>query len=324
MRRVNGVVLVGVGAFFVALALMLRFYVSGQVIKYPLDEYQISTLTGSGVTYFSAQKLKDLRVNVSVTDTVRGDVAAGSAQRAVWNEFTDTRDTTNGVEIQPSTRRVAFDRSTGQIINCCGDQVNGNSSVNQSGLGFFWPFNSQQKTYKLFDTTADKAMPVSFAGTGTVDGLPVYKYVESVANVQVGSQPIPGDLVGMKGQPQVTLPEYYSGTYTYWVEPETGTPVHVDESTQVTLRDSAGKTRLVLFAGGMAMTPGTTARIVKQASSGKTGLTTLNITTPLAGLLVGLVLIVIGVVLAVTGPERRFDEGAFDDTLAPEPAPHQW
>jgi hypothetical protein len=321
MRRVSGVILVGLGAFFVAMALMLRFYVAGQLVKYPLDEYQVSTLQGSNVTYFSATKLKDLTVNVSVTDTLRGDVAAGTAQTAVWNEFTDTRDTSNGVEIQPATRRVAFDRSSGEIVDCCGNEVNGDSSVNQTGLAIFWPFNAQKKTYTVFDTTANKPLPASFAGTDTVDGLPVYKYVENVTGEPAGSQTLPGNLVGMKGQPSVTLPEYYQGTQTFWIEPATGTPVKITQNRQLTLRDSSGNTRLLLFNGNLAMTPSTSAGIASKAKKARAQLTTLNTTAPLAGLLVGVVLAVIGLVLAATGREP-FDEDAFDDTLAPEPAPY--
>jgi hypothetical protein len=301
---------------------MLRFYVAGQLTKHPLDQYQVSTLQGSNVTYFSTTKLKDLTVGVTLTDTIRGDVAAGNGQRAVWNEFTDTRDTTNGVEIQAATRRVAFDRSTGEIINCCGDEVNGNAGIDQSGLALFWPFNSQQKTYTIFDTIAEKPLPVSYAGTGTVGGLPVYKYVENVTGVPAGSQTLPGNLVGMRGQPSVTLPEYYQGTSTYWVEPQTGTPVKVTQSRQITLRDSSGNTRLMLFSGNLGMTPATQAGILDKAKKAKSQLSTLTTTAPLAGLLTGLVLIVIGLVLAVTGRERAFDEDAFDDTFAPETAPY--
>jgi len=323
MRRVSGVILVGLGAFFVALALMLRFYVAGQLVKFPLDQYQVSTLQGSNVTYFSTSKLKDLTVDVTVTDTIRGDVAAGDSQRAVWNEFTDTRDTTNGVEIQPSSRRVAFDRSSGQIINCCGNEVNGDTSVSQSGLAIFWPFNSQKRTYPIFDTTADKPLPASYAGTDTVNGLTVYKYVENVTGEPAGSQTLPGNLVGMKGQPSVTLPEYYSGTNTFWVEPQTGVPVKVAQSRQLTLRDSSGNTRLLLFSGNLNMTPSTVADIVSKTNKSRSQIGLVNTTAPLAGLLVGVVLIVIGLVLAAAGRERPFDEGAFDDTLAPEPAPYR-
>jgi hypothetical protein len=279
-------------------------------------------LQGSNLTYFNAAKLKDLTVGVTVTDTLRGDVAAGSGQNAVWNEFTDTRDTTNGVEIQAASRRVAFNRSTGEIVNCCGDEVNGDTSVDQTGLAIFWPFNAQQKTYTVFDTTANKPLPASFAGTGTIDGLAVNKYVENVTGEPAGSQTLPGNLVGMKGQPSVTLPEYYQGTNTFWIEPETGTPVKLTQNRKLTLRDSSGNTRLLLFSGNLAMTPATQANIVSKAKKAKAQITTLDTTAPLASLLVGVVLMVIGLVLTGTSRERPFDEDPFDDTLTPEPAPY--
>ena len=43
MRRVLGVVLTGLGAFFLVVALLFRFYMPGQVIKFPLNEYSVSS-----------------------------------------------------------------------------------------------------------------------------------------------------------------------------------------------------------------------------------------------------------------------------------------
>ena len=50
MRRVVGLTLTGLGAFFVAAALLLRFYVADQVIKFPLNEYVVLTFTGNGLS----------------------------------------------------------------------------------------------------------------------------------------------------------------------------------------------------------------------------------------------------------------------------------
>ena len=44
MRRVLGLTLTGLGAFFIVLGLLLRFYLPGQVIKFPLNEYVVTTL----------------------------------------------------------------------------------------------------------------------------------------------------------------------------------------------------------------------------------------------------------------------------------------
>ena len=43
MRRVAGLVLSGLGAFLIVLALLIRFVVVGEVVKFPLNEHSIST-----------------------------------------------------------------------------------------------------------------------------------------------------------------------------------------------------------------------------------------------------------------------------------------
>ena len=47
MRRVLGVTLTGLGAFLLVLAAMCRFYLPGQVVKFPLNEYSVSSLSGT-------------------------------------------------------------------------------------------------------------------------------------------------------------------------------------------------------------------------------------------------------------------------------------
>src|SRR5258706_15887952 len=89
MRRVLGASLAGLGAFFLVLALLLRFVLPGQVIKFPLNEYVVTKLTGHDVSYFSQKQGKVMNgVTAQATSTVEGDVAAGTSSTAVWNDFT--------------------------------------------------------------------------------------------------------------------------------------------------------------------------------------------------------------------------------------------
>ena len=44
MRRLIGITLAGLGAFLIVGALLLRTYVGGQLIKFPLSEYVVTTL----------------------------------------------------------------------------------------------------------------------------------------------------------------------------------------------------------------------------------------------------------------------------------------
>ena len=53
MRRAIGLTLAGLGAFLLVIAVLLRTYVPGQVMKYPLNEYLVTQLVGHGTDYFS-------------------------------------------------------------------------------------------------------------------------------------------------------------------------------------------------------------------------------------------------------------------------------
>src|ERR1700730_10482162 len=124
MRRVLGASLTGLGAFFLVLALLLRFVLPSQVIKWPLNEYPVTNLTGHNISYFNQGLAKVLTgVTARATTTVEGDVAAGSSSTAVWNEFTAVQDVTNNAPIQYVSQRSAFDRRSGLIIDCCGAYV---------------------------------------------------------------------------------------------------------------------------------------------------------------------------------------------------------
>jgi len=96
MRRVIGPALAGVGAFLVVAALLLPTWVAGQVIKFPNNEYFVSTLQATGASYFSPSQLKPISgATIRVTDTVKGDGKAGTSSTAVWNEFTYVYDVSN-------------------------------------------------------------------------------------------------------------------------------------------------------------------------------------------------------------------------------------
>ena len=113
MRRVAGFTLAGLGIVLIAAAVILPAYVSGQIVKFPLDERTTATLAGTGVSYFSQVKLTEKTgVSVRATYTIKGDAAAGTSSTAVWNETASVRDLTNGLPVSTVIRRFAFDRRT--------------------------------------------------------------------------------------------------------------------------------------------------------------------------------------------------------------------
>ena len=84
----------------------------------------------------------------------------------MWNEYSYVYDLTNHQPVQQMTRTFAFDRRTGQLVDCCGASVNGDKSVRQTGLvGYVFPMGTQKQTYQVFDTTLKKTMPFVYSGT---------------------------------------------------------------------------------------------------------------------------------------------------------------
>jgi hypothetical protein len=312
MRRAAGLVAAGLGTFLLVSGLLLRFYVAGQVVKFPLNEYQVATLAGSKVTYFNPSLLKDVTgVTMRVTRTIEGDVAAGTSSRAVWTLFSYAYDATHGVAYQSQTQRSAFDRRTGTLISCCGETVGGYAG-RQAGLALTWPIGTRQQAYQIFDTTLLKPQQVQYAGQATIDGLSAYRFVEQVHAQRFAAQKLPGSLVGLHGQPTVKLDEYYQATNTYWVDPVTGAVLDINENQKITLRDSHGIQRLVLFQGDLGMTPRSILRSVTSDRPRRAGIVAITLTVP-AGLgLAGAVLLAAGCWLAL----RRGNPG--DAAAEPE------
>ncbi len=76
MRRVVWSVLTGLGVFFIVLAILSKFYVPGQAVKFPLNEYGVSTLTAANAEWFSPKSVSELQgVTLQVTSTVKGNVS---------------------------------------------------------------------------------------------------------------------------------------------------------------------------------------------------------------------------------------------------------
>jgi hypothetical protein len=308
MRRLIGLILAGLGAFLIVIAVVLPTYIDGQVIKFPLNEYETATLTATSASYFSATKVAQVDgANLRAMYTIKGHPNAGSSSTAVWDEFSYVYDTTNREEVQPMSRTFAFDRKTAALVNCCGENING-KSVTQSGIiGYVFPFNTQKKTYQVFDTTLLQAVPMKYTGTDTVNGIQTYKFVENVAPTKIGFS-----------QLSATEPEYYTIHLTYWVDPQTGALLAVNEAQDLYLVNAiTGARTTTLFKANLITTPATVAAIVALDNSGRDKLMLLQTILPLVSGIVG-ALFVAGGFLLYRRPREDVQSGL---ALATFPSP---
>ncbi|GAA3232362.1 DUF3068 domain-containing protein [Actinocorallia longicatena] len=244
MRR-GGFLLVMLGAFFLTLAPLMRFYVADGVVRAPLDFYQQVSLRDEHGTYldlFSGKVHDDTEVGAYLT--VRGDVRSGTDDVAVWNTFLafSAGDRT----VRMVDWWLAMDRTSGQLINGFkGTQVDKDPAVAQSGYGLMWPVgNVQKRTYEFYDVISKRTWPMRYTGSEMVRGIHAYKYVQVVEPTKISQ--VTGKqwatTVGLpKKHPNVSVDGWHQATNTYWVDPRTGMPIKSQLSVNETLRTRDGK-----------------------------------------------------------------------------------
>jgi Porin PorA len=315
MRRV-GLVLAGLGTCLIVFALLMPTWVSSQVVKFPLNIYVSVNLTDSNASYFSAAKLAEQTgVSVEATQTIKGNAAAGSSSTAVWNQFTYVYDQTNKQPIQSTTRTFAFDRKTAQLVNCCGANVNGDSSVKQTGyVGIVLPIGTEKKTYPVFVPDVKKAVPFNYDGIDAVGGTEAYRFVGNIPPTQNGTQTLPGSLVNQSAA-SVTLPQYFQARITYWIDPVTGALLNVTENQKLTLRDSSGAQALLLFDANLVATTASVDRLVALDNDQLNKQSFVNTLLPLVSGILGAILLIVGILMArrpredaEAGPSARSPE----------------
>jgi Porin PorA len=307
VRRLTGLVLAAVGAFLIVIAIVLPTYITSQVIEFPLNEYETATLTASGATYFSPVKLTEITgANLRATYTIKGDAAAGDGSTAVWDEFAYIYDTTDNLPIQPMARTFAFNRKTAELVQCCGENVNGQPVVQEGIAGYVFPIGTKKQTYQVFDATLNRPVPFRYAGTETVDGVATYKFVNVIPPVNVGFTPL-----------SASEPEYYSMHLEYWVDPETGALLRVSEDEDEYLAkagsgasgSSAGTAggaatvtipvpAVTLLDADLTTTPATVASLVRLDHGGRAELKVLRTVLPLVLATAGALALAAGFILA--------------------------
>ena len=317
MRRVAGLMATGLGAFLLVFGLLMRYWVPVQVITFPLNEYSVTTLSGTGISYFSSSLLHEFRdVAATQTTTIEGDVASGSPSVAVWGSFTAIEDTTDHTAIQDLSQRAAFNRRTGLLVRCCAAAVGSDTRVDQAGLGFRFPLGTRHQTYLVFDPTLLAPVAFRFAGTAVIDGLPVDRFTEHVAGRRFGQQTLPGSLVGEPQQATVTLPESLTATSTFWVDPLTGVIVDETVDQTVQLQGTTAAERLVLLGGTLSQTAPSVAAAVASSQQQHARIRLIQVTIPLIGILLGLIALAAGLTLVLTAPEPWVP--AYEDDDVPD------
>ena len=308
MRRVLGPVLFAIGIFALCLAALTQFYVAPKLLVAPPDQSAKSVSESTSATYldFGTISIKTDQT-LRATRTIRGDVAASNSDRVVWDEFLSLQNTADDSVVKATTDRLAFDPRTSEAVQCCGEHVDG-QPTKHSGISYKFPFGTEKKTYRYFDTTLKKALPAEFKGEETVEGVKVYRFEQRIAPTKLASIVAPGRIVGQPNEPLVPVEQMYSNERTLWVEPRSGVIVNGREKQLQTLDTADGSTTAV-FEATLAFTPETRRDSAETAADGGSKAQLLGTTAPIVLLVLGLVLSILGFLLLLRRRPVPVNEG---------------
>ncbi|MGW7264942.1 DUF3068 domain-containing protein [Streptomyces sp. NPDC054842] len=291
--------LLGLGVFLLVLAAMLVWYVRPHAAANPLDVDVTAVYTGTGSVFDTdaARTVPDQRI--TVTQRVRGDVAAGERSgTAVWDVVTtvDTDDSLPAADphdaLEFVTGRWVTDRRTNKPVHCCGEKGH---HEGEAYLKF--PFDVRKRAYRWWDNTLGATVVLHYRGTEEIHGYRGYVFTGTVPATETGTRLVPGALVGRPYSGEVLAEEWYANHGIRLVVDQcTGRSLYARTGPRRTLR-APGGTRdavVLLDSTDLTFTEATQKSQVSQARKESGQLHLLGHTAPLTAAATGFVLTTTG------------------------------
>ncbi len=312
MKR-GGFLLVMLGAFFLAMAPLTRFYIADRVIAAPLDFGENLTLKATEASYFDSPKNKvvsgrDLEARLNVG----GDVKSGGEELLVLSGILQLYSGDHWISLNEF--RLALDRRTGLLSPTEDTHVDRNTEIDQTGYWMMLPVgNVRKETYQVFDLMTGRTWPARFAGVEKVEGITAYRFEQHVEATAVGrsKKTVAPTVVGLpKTAKPVKISRYYESKNTLWIDPRTGMPIKIQQNVNSTLRTAKGDEGTFVLADLVLQDKDVkTLAGLSEEYAGKIDL--VRGTLPMVFLGAGFVLLAAGGVLSLlAGPGARGRRGA--------------
>lgn len=302
MRKI-GIALLGVGAFLLVTAALVKFYMAPTMTKTPLDVDSTTYLSGSADLFDSSTGSVE-PIDVGAVSYTQVDGEKSDDEVASWvsttcainlseHDKTECLTAENPATITIGTSYFATDRVTAEALENPTKYVPSGSETPE-GLMNKFPFDAEQKTYAYWDGTLGAAVDLEFEGTEELDGLEVYKYRQ-----QTTDEPI---------EVREGIPGTYSMDKTLYIEPVTGSIVNQVQHDVRKFED--GDTALDMQ---LEFTDKQQQDNIQSSKDSVSQLNLINGTVPLIALILGLIALVVGAVLSLRKSGGR--RAATDDEL---------
>jgi hypothetical protein len=313
--RVLGAVLVGLGVLALVIAGGLAFVVAPSVAQLPYDMERTQSVAEAPDAQFlqitdGVAKVESGTLRSTVT--VQADTKATAELEApldgealVWLVGSETVRTDTDELVSAYSTSLAVDRKTAAAQDWDKqwlDTGNERQSVDYSGQIYKFPFATERQTYEIFDRDILDTRPARFVQTEEIQGLETYQFTQEIRDEV---QEVPDDrLQVLLSQllPGATSGEVrYSNIRSVWVEPTTGQYIRVREEQDKSLVASDGRSATLLDAT-FTYTDDTINRAAQTASDNRRRLTLVTVAAPTVLAILGLVVLILGIVLAARRP----------------------
>nr|WP_246421887.1 DUF3068 domain-containing protein [Nocardiopsis mwathae] len=286
------------GAFCVTFALLLRFFIYGQLAVIPADLQLELRLADESAAYLDTSTWKTVKgAEVVRSIGVDGRVSPGNAEWSTWDMSVDTGTSTHVIEHMD--RRVIVDRASGTAVNCCGEHVDGDRAVRQAGLALSWPADALDDEYAFYDADIRAAPRMVFDGEENIAGTATRRFVQRIEPTQVpqSAREVPASALGLDRRGTVTATRWVEVERTYWVEPVSGKVVNAEEKRRETLSAESGRGERVLLDADLELQDAQVAAYAEDARSTRLLLTAVRTDLPIALGAVGTVLLLLSLLL---------------------------
>ncbi|MBB4933834.1 hypothetical protein F4561_004654 [Lipingzhangella halophila] len=322
LRRNPGPALVALGAFCATLALLLRFYVYGQLAVLPGGIELELPLVDESASYLDTSTWKTVEeAEVRRTTTIDGTVRPGDSGGATWEISVDTA--TPDTMLDHTDRRVIVDRSTGRAVNCCGEHVAGDRAVRQAGLVLYWPAGAADREHTFYDADIRAAPRMVFDGHEDIAGVPTRRYVQQIESTQIpdSARQVPASALDLERSGTVEASRWLELRRTYWVEPVSGYLVRAVEERRETLRAEDRGGERVLLDAELAMPDRSVAAYAERAENRARLLSALRAWVPIGLGAVGGPLVLVGLAWSFVRDRRAaMADPPSAESGEPEPA----
>lgn len=343
--RILAMILVGLGAFLLVIAILLPTYTLGKLRTTPLDLEVTTVAEGTGDILNSrallagnAQVDRDVPLVaqrfVTVEEPSNGDVMTLQSGQTVRR--LDMEGDTGLVSA--IVDRVTIDRKTAMPVSEeeFADRVStiqtsadspGVEIDNRAGLQYKFPFDVQQESYPYFDVNARENFPLEFVGEDEISGLQVYHFRQEIGPVDMSeadpSVPtyklsLPASTWGVgEGDEPVTMTRWYNNVRDLWVDPVTGVVVKGQEHQDQYYAREADNPEVTVLDVVLPFDDETVEYQVGQAKDGQDTIALFGRTLPIVLGILGVILLIVGFVLGLRGGNGGNRRAATESGPAP-------